>query len=601
MATTIKSTDLDFNNIKNNLKEFLAQTPEFADYNFEASGLSSILDVLAYNTHYNSLLANFALNESFLSTAQLRPSLVSLANALGYSIGSKSASCAIINLYVINPEPPTTMTLPEGFSFTSTVDGKSYTFKTRQTLIATNNGSNQYYFRVEENQNVAIYEGTEKRKMFIAGPATENTTYVIPTNNIDLNTVKVRVYADTATSVYDSYTKINDVVSINKESKIYVVKETPNGQYELTFGNGSRLGVFPNAGNKIEVTYDSVAGPESNGARTFVPVNSVFDSQGNVLELNVVTLMGSEAGKDKEVLESIRKNAPYMYATQNRMVTALDYSSLVLNKFSNVISDIKSWGGEDNLPPEYGTVFLSIVFSTEDENIIAATKESIISVAKNLSVASFDIKFTDPIITYLEVDTFFQWNPSLTSRSQTDIESSVTNTANNYFALELGGFNKSFRRSNLLTKIDDTDPSILSSRAIVKMQSRFIPDSNLVNYQISFPASIAAPNTSSSTITSSSFNILGRVGYMRNRLNSTVMEIIDVSTGNTMLDNVGEYDPTLGILTLNSFKGTVASGSSYIKIVALPANESNINTNLNNLLSYDNTASTSSAVITNTV
>src|SRR6056300_79019 len=353
MATTIKSTELDFNTIKNNLKSYLAQTPEFADYNFEASGLSSLLDVLAYNTHYNALLANFALNESFLSTAQLRSSLVSLAGALGYTVGSRRASCATLNLYVTNPLNPTTMTLPAGFRFATIVNGKNYTFKTRRTLIATNDGSNRYFFRLGENQNIVIHEGVQQRKLFIAGPVGENETYVIPTDNLDLNTVQVRVYADQSTAFYDVYTNINDAVNITKDSRIFVVKETPNGQYEVTFGNGARLGQFPSAGNKIEVIYDAVAGPEANGARTFTPLDVIRDGEGDELTLNVVTVSISASGSLKEPIESIRKNAPYMYATQNRMVTAQDYASLALRNFGNSISDIKAWGGEDNIPPKY--------------------------------------------------------------------------------------------------------------------------------------------------------------------------------------------------------------------------------------------------------
>ena len=242
-------------------------------------------------------------------------------------------------------------------------------------------------FKLGENQNIAIYEGIEQRKLFVAGPAGENESYIIPTQNLDLQTVQVRVYADPSTTFYDVYTEISDVVSIGQDSRIFVVKETPNGQYELTFGNGARLGKFPSAGNKIEVIYDAVAGPNANGGRTFIPVDTVTDGEGNNLTLNVVTVTGSMAGQEKEPISSIRKNAPYLYATQNRMVTASDYSSLVLRKFSNVISDIKSWGGEDNVPPQYGTVFLSIVFNTENADIIEQTKKDIISLAKNLSVA----------------------------------------------------------------------------------------------------------------------------------------------------------------------------------------------------------------------
>ena len=601
MATTIKSTELDFNTIKNNLKTFLAQSDEFADYNFEASGLSSLLDVMAYNTHYNSLLANFALNESFLPTAQLRSSLVSLAGGLGYTVGSKNASCASINLYVVNPLFPSSMTLPAGFKLTTSVNNKSYTFKTRQTLTATNNGANQYFFQLGENRNVAIHEGTQKRNIFIAGPAKENESYVLPTQNLDLNTVQVRVYTDVSTTFYDVYNNLNDTVNIDKNSKIFVIKETPNGDYELTFGNGAKLGQFPDAGNKIEVIYDQVAGAEANGARTFQAVDAVFDGNGESLPVVITTVKSATAGSEKEEIASIRKNAPYLYAAQNRMVTAKDYASLILRSYGNVITDIKSWGGEDSVPANYGSVYVSIVFNTQDTTIQDATKTGVIDLAKNLSVASFDVNFTDPLTTFLQVNSVFQWNPTLTSSSQTAIETLVTQTVENYFNDQLGGFDKSFRRSNLLTLIDDADPSILSSRAEITMQYRFIPTVGQSTYSLIYPASIAAPDDTNYIVRSDIFTIDSRNCFLRNRLNSNVIEVIDASQGTTFIDNIGEYDETTGVISLSGWSGTLATATPYLKITARPANQATINAQRNNVLAFDTSASNASSVITDTV
>ena len=446
MATTIKSSELDFDTIKNSLKTYLEETNEFSDYNFEASGLSSLLDVLAYNTHYNSLLANFALNESFLSTAQLRSSLVSLAGSLGYTVRGNNASCATLRMYVVDPLIPSSITLPVGFKFSTTVNNKSYIFKTRTQLIARNNGANQYYFQLGENQNFAIFEGVEKVKTFIAGNVNENEGYVIPTDNMDLNTVKVRVYADTATSAYDAYTNINDATTLNKESRIFVIKEAPNGQYELTFGNGARLGKFPQPGNKIEVIYDQVAGAAANGARTFTAIDSILDATGDTLTPVITTIDGSRAGSGKESLESIRKNAPYLYSAQNRMVTAQDYASLVQRKFSNVIEDIKAWGGEDNVPAVYGRVYLSIIYNTEQQEVIDSTETAIAQLVRDLAVASFEVRIEPPATTYIEIDAKFQWNRNLTTLGQTAIETKVANTIESYFTDNLGGFDESFRR-----------------------------------------------------------------------------------------------------------------------------------------------------------
>lgn len=595
MATTIRSAELDFDQIKNSLKEYFLRQDEFRDYNFEASGLSNLLDVLAYNTHQNALVANFALNESFLSTAQLRSSLVGLAGGLGYSVGSRTASVAVVNLTVEDATASASKTLPAGFSFTTTINNKSYTFRTRETLTATNDGNDFYNFTLDGSTSIPIYEGIPRSKNYIAGTTGENDTYIIPVTNLDLDTIQVRVYENTSTSVYDVYTNINEATNITGDSKIYVIKETPNGFYEVSFGNGIITEQIPQPGNRIQVIYDTVTGPEANGARTFTPV-----AQLGGLDVTVTTVAISTAGALKEGIDSIRKNAPYLYASQNRMVTADDYSTLVLRNFSSVISDIKSWGGEDNVPPVYGKVFVSIDFSTVDETIQEVTKGNIRNLAKDLSVASFEIEFVDPNRTFLEVDTVFQFNPNLTSASQTAIETSVKSTMQNYFDANLGQFDQSFRRSNMLTDIDETDPSVLSSRAVIKMQYRFEPQTGIDNYTITFPTSIAGPGYDFYTIVSKNFYFNGKVCFLRNRINSTVIEVVNMSSGAVEVDNVGYYNSGEGTIVLNGFISTLISGS-FFKITALPANQATINPLRNNILLYDAEASTARAVITDTV
>lgn len=348
-------------------------------------------------------------------------------------------------------------------------------------------------------------------------------------------------------------------------------------------------------GNKIVISYDRVAGSESNGAKTFSP-DSTLDGK----EVKISTVAIAIGGSEKEELESIRKNAPYLYATQNRMVTAEDYSALILRNFSGVINDIKSWGGEDNLPPQYGSVFVSIDFDTDDTSIQGKTKNDIVALARDLSVASFDVQFVDPVNTFLEISTVFQWNQNLTSQSKTSIESTVKNTMKSFFDANLGSFDQSFRRSNLLTQIDDTDPSILSSRADIKMQYRLVPRSGVSSYTITFPTSIAAPEDDIFIINSDTFFLNGKVCKLRNRLGSNIIEVFNTKTASSEVDNVGYYDITTGVLYLSGFSPSIITGE-YIKIVAIPANQATINPLRNNILNYDPNASTTRAVVTNTV
>ena len=241
MATTIRSSDLDFDTIKSRLKEFLQKKSEFADYDFEASGLSNILDVLAYNTHLNGLTANFALNESFLNTAQLRSSLVSHAEALGYNPKSFTSAEAKLNLsYTINnTDRPTTITLLKNTPFTTSVDGVSYTFQTRSNFTATDNGSGVYEFVDDAGSpDISVFEGTIKTKTFFVGDTSDSQIYVIPDITMDTSTIQVNVFETaTSTTAVDTYTNISKAVRITSTSTHYQIKEVPNGFYEIIFGD----------------------------------------------------------------------------------------------------------------------------------------------------------------------------------------------------------------------------------------------------------------------------------------------------------------------------------------------------------------------------
>lgn len=481
MATTIKSSALDFNNIKNNLKTYLANKEEFKDYNFEASGLSNILDVLAYNTHLNALTANFALNESYLGTAQLRSSMVSLAEGIGYVPDTRTSSQALVRLFFNTSTTPrdTKITLPAYTSFTTSVDDVNYTFSTISDFIADDNGNGYYEFKTSDGStSIPIFEGTRRTKTFIVGQYEDNPVYVIPDGNLDADTVTVKVYNSVTSTSSTTYQNIINATTITSTSTIYILKESPNGYFELSFGDGETFGVAPAAGTRIEVDYISTSGNAANGASAFSSNQTFTFGTTNTFtsSLNVSTVSNSVGGDTKETIESIRKNAPFQYATQNRMVTAEDYTSLILRKFSTFIDDIVSFGGEDAADPEFGAVFTSIKFKDDVSNDTQLTKKrEIIGLASQLAITSFNLRFIDPITTTIEADVFFQFNPKLTDATENQIVSSVQSVISNYFSLNTGKFKQSFRRSNLLSLIDDIDPAILSSRADIRMQSRFTP------------------------------------------------------------------------------------------------------------------------------
>lgn len=600
MATTIKSTALDFDAIKNNLKTFLANKDEFADYNFEASGLSNILDVLAYNTHYNALIANFALNESFLGTAQLRSSLVSLSEGIGYIPDSKTSAQATINMSInlssVSPRP-SQVQLASGFKFNSTVDEESYVFQTTETVTATDNGEGTYIFKTSTgSSDIVIKEGTARTKTFLATKAVDNPIYIISDKNVDIETAVVKVFENPSSTSFTTYTDLQSATTISSASTLYILKETPNGFFELSFGNGTTLGVAPDEGNKITVDYLATNGPDANTAKTFeaqneVTVNSVGYS------VSVSTVANAVGGGNKETIESIRKNAPFQYASQNRMVTAVDYSTLVLRNFSTLIKDIQSFGGEDALEPEFGTIFMSILFNDDvTQTTQDTTKESIRDLAEQLSVASFSLKFDDPVKTFLELEVFFQFNQRLTTLSRNTIATNVNTVISQYFTDNTGSFGQSFRRSNLLTLIDNVSPAILSSRMNVKMQRRFTPTLTAVQgFNIRYAAEIASPDDVNHIVTSNAFRFRNKDCIVRNKLNTNKLEVFNTEDKEVIIDNVGDYTgDKINIvgLQVDSFVGT----DNFIKLSATPANQSVITPFRTDIVEFDDTKLVSSTV-----
>ena len=607
MATTIKSTNLDFTSIKNNLKTFLAQQDEFADYNFEASGLSNVLDVLAYNTHYNGLIANFALNESFLGTAQLRSSLVSLAEGVGYIPKSKTASRAVVN-FSVNlaslAQRPSTLSLAPGVVFESSIDDVTYAFQTRETVTAADDGSGLYQFKTNSGTaNIEIFEGTQKTKTFIADAVSQDALYIIPDKNLDIDTAIVRVYESPTSIAFSTYQNLKNATLINSATALYILKESPNEYYELSFGDGVTFGVTPKAGYKIEVDYLSVAGAAANEGSVFTPISQV-NVGGSGYTISAQTVTNSLGGDAKETNQSIRVNAPFQYATQNRMVTADDYSSLVLRNFSTLIKDIKSFGGEDALKPEYGAVYMSIVFEDDVPSTTqTATKNSIQELVDQLSVVSFRLRFLDPVTTFIETNTFFQFNPKLTTLSLNSITDSVNVVVRDYFSANTGKFGEAYRRSNILTLIDAVSPAVLSSRMEVKMQQRIIPRLDTQNdFTLRYPSSIAPADDVNYIVNSTPFNVDGQAVKIRNKLSSTKLEIVSLDGLTVVVDNVGSFDPPNGVLSLVGFKpNSIIGGVNFIKVSVIPANQSAISPQRQDILEFDEDPSFASAVIVTSV
>ena len=599
--TIIRSSDLDFDAIKTNLKQYFQKQSEFNGYNFEGSGLSNILDVLAYNTHLNGLIANLAVNESFLNSAQLRSSVVSHSENLGYTPKSKTASKAIVNLSLNTNDTVTpTVTINKFASFTGVAEGVTYTFQTLEEISAVNDGTGLFSFKTGEGStDIPITEGSRKTKTFVVGESTEERIYVIPDKNLDNTTLSVEVFDTVTSSTFNTHNNILDSVRIDTDSRVFMVRESPNGFYEIIFSDGKVLGKGPEAGNKIVVTYISSNGSDANEITSFSPEN-VVSVNGVNFNLNVTTVSNSAGGSDKESLESIKLNAPNNFTSQQRMVTADDYTALIKERFSSVLLDVAAWGGEDNVPKQFGKVFVSLQFK---DNIPSSTqtdtKAKIVSeLSDNLAIVSIDTEFTDPVDTFLETTTTFNFDPDQTSSSLQNMQTQVDNAIINHFSTKLNRFDSVFRKSILLSTIDGLSPAILDSGMSVKVQRRLTPTLNTVkNYSITFPVVLADPDDVKHVVLSSRFLFGGGVEcVLRNKLNTNVLEVVNNTTQDVLQDNAGTYNTFNGTIDIVGVNIESVVGGSSIKFSVIPLNDDTIRPLRQYILKQDETVSASAGL-----
>ena len=613
MATTINSADLDFANIKAALKTFLQQQSEFEDYDFAGSGLNNLLDVLAYNTHFNALTANFALNESFLSTAQLRSSVLSHAETLGYRPRSITSAQATVNISitVASGDPaPSSITLPSGTKFTATAAGVSFNFQTREVFTATAEASGTstvYTFKKATGfssttdtaqstvNNLPIFEGTSTDRTFIVGTTADEQVYVIPDLLADINTFKVNVFDTLSGTSFNSFTDIKDAIRILSTSRLFRVQETPNGFHELIFGTDT--GIVPVSGNRMVVNYLRSSGASANGASVFTPT-AQLSVGGTNQTLVVTTVANSSGGAARESIASIKTQAPLMFASQQRLVTASDYRTQILNKYSTTIEDVNAFGGEEATPAKFGVVFVALKFF---DNISTSTQETVkTSIVQDLtnalSILSVSTEFKTPVTTFLELDTVYNLNPALTSDTSSSIENSIRTTINTFATNNLKLFNKVFRRSNLLTEIDAIDDAILNSRMSVRLQQRFTPTlATTANYTLTFPVELAPADDVNHIVGSTALTVDGETVTIKNKLNSTTLQLV-TSAGTVVSDNVGNYNTTTGVVSIEGLNPSAFIGSE-VKLFVTPANQSTIRPLLNYVIDIDDTRSTVTTII----
>ena len=602
MATTTKSADLDFNTIKNRLKDYFKSKSEFNSYDFEGAGLNNFLDVLAYNTHVNALTANFSLNEAFLPTAQLRSSVLSHAAMLGYETRSRTSAKALVELTLNLTNVvgrPVTIDLARGTQFKSSIDGETYTFRTLEEYSARDNGSGTYTFKTSAGStDIPIFEGIEKTKTFIVGQKDERQVYVIPDETMDKSTAIVKVYDSLTSNTFTEYTPLSNAVRVDSSTTYYSIHESPNGYFEVNFGDGTSFGKSPEPGQKIVVTYLSSKGELANNGTVFT-ANSQVTVNSVQYVLTATTSSESSGGAAKQSIESIRQLAPIAFASQKRLVTSLDYKGIIETNFSDV-KEAAVWSGDENVPLDWGAVYISLNFKS---GTAAATKQLVkdqirANYVKNLSTMSMTPKFTDPKDVFLILTTSFNFDPALTGISGQTQESNVFQFMSNYFNTNLNSFGKVFRKSNLLTEIDAINRSILNTKIETEVQMRQdVTTGGLNTFTVQFPNKIADPDDIFYRVDTDAFEYGGVVCRVKNRLGTNQLAIFDLDD-EIVVDNVGSYDKDKGTVDFVGFQPTrLLSGDTFIRINVVPADDMTIQPLRNYILKLEENTSSATAII----
>ena len=588
MATNLNVTELDFDQIKDNLKNYLKQQTEFNDYNFEGSGLSTLLDVLAYNTHYNAVAAHYSLNEAFLDSAQIRGNVVTRAKLLGYVPRSVLAPKATIKIVVDNsagPSFPTTLTLPRGTKLTTTVQGETYQYVVVNSQTVTGSATQQFTFDAVE-----IAEGTYKSLLYRVDNDIESQKFQISDSDVDTSTLRVRVQENEEALTYDIYSRFESLLNVDSASQIHYIQENTNGKYEVYFGDGV-IGKKPINNNIVTLDYIYTHGDESNGASTFT-LSSTLGGLVNAT-YTVTTVTPSAGGADRESMESIRFNAPLTFTAQNRAVTSDDYRAIILKSFSNV-SSISTWGGEDNDPIDFGKVYVAIKPLT-GATLTPAEKLTIKdTVLKGKNIVSITPEIVDPNFTNLELDVFFKYNPNLTDRTNVELQGVVRDTISDYNFNNLNKFDGVFRYSQILKAIDSSDRSILNStiRPYMFQTISAKTTATLNNFTLTYASGIFESGSEKEFIlNSTAFKIGGVDHYLGDKVvtgsaNRTVIVYKIVEGSNiTVINNAGSIEASTGRVVINNF---AVDTNTDIKVTVIP-NSLDIAPKRDQLLNIDQT------------
>lgn len=470
-------SDINFDSIKDNLKNFLSNQSELGDYDYESSSMQVLLNLLAYNTYMNSFYLNMVGNEMFLDSAQLRSNVVSRAKMLGYTPRSDQGAIAVINAVITPNDSPDRITIAANTSFNATVDGVQYVFVNPETVVINSNSEGVF------SSNISITEGLPQNFRYTVS-SVNPANYVIPNEGVDSRSITVQVQESASNTSVQTFTKATNLTTVTGNSAVFFLEENADEQFEIFFGDGV-LGKAVNDGNIINIGYRICNGSLVNGANTF----SAGSTLGGYSNYNISLVDRARGGSEKETIQSIKFNAPKSYETQNRAVTVKDYENITKSNFS-FVQAASAWGGEDNTPPIYGKVYISC--KPVDTLLLSDTqKTQIVDYLKQRNVVSVEPEIVDPTYLYVIPTITVKYNPNLTSASATALVDSIATRVINYETNQLGIFGKNFINSDFIKEIDRASESFTSVQSELRLMKKFVPSTTSVStYTINFNRSL---------------------------------------------------------------------------------------------------------------
>ena len=569
--------NLDFADIKIALKDYMRAQTDFTDYDFEGSAISQILDVLAYNTYYTAFNTNMVVNELFLDSATLRDNVVSLAKQLGYTPKSVTSPKASVSMALtFTGTAPAEVAIKAGSGFVTNYDGSLYRYVLKQDMKVSVANS------VATFTDIPIYEGSQITNSAIVDTNQKNQRFTIENTGIDTNTLSVRVYQAVNSSIFKDYKLANNVLDIGASDEVYFISEIEDEKYEIFFGDGI-LGKKLDDGNLVEISYIVTNGSKTNGAKTFTFNGLMEDENGTSITLpfsvsSINTTSIASGGADIETIDKIKYNAPKFYGSQNRAVTGNDYKAIVRNLYP-ATSDVIVFGGEDQVPPAYGKVFLSVK-PTEATTLSSFTKNELTQELKKYTVASIRPEFVDPSILFLELTSNIYYTGTKTQSLPTEIATKASTAIVEYLKTsQTEKFNGKFRYSKFIGVIDNSDISINSNDTTVMMRKDFIAQINSssyyeICYQNPFLKDCDNPVVSSTGFTV--FEFPTYTSYLEDRNGKIVLYRLDPVSGDKILldDSVGTINYEKGEIEMTNFtilKGTFSD--NRIELRVKPANK----------------------------